>query len=488
VIRRLFVFFILKATFLSVLHAQTAVGSLEFVENKGQWNSQIKYKASLPDATLYLQQPGFSILLQSPADMKALREILHGNPPAHVGQPVISKNPALTSMSAPKSAAGRNSDDINGISEGQVMHAHFYQVEFLNSSEQVEIQGDKALDSYNNYFIGNDPSKWASRCKIYQAVIYKNIYPNIDLRYHTENDHLKYDLIIHPGGNPDDIRMLYRGADKLMVKSGQITVHTSVGDVKELIPHTYQFSNDANEVNKDLECVYHEEPDHSVRFHISNYSKSATIIIDPTLVFSSFTGSHSDNWGYTATYDASGNFYSGSIVLNTNDAGNGFPASTGAFQSTFNGGNSIDDGTYEYDISIFKFSSNGVNRLHATYLGGKGNEQPHSLFADGAGNLVIAGRTSSPDFPSYNSNGSKDVLKGNYDIILVKLNATGTALIGSRIIGGSENDGVKASRNRWKFIPIPSTQVFLTEPKHVVKEILPSYAKKRDDLKRMEYF
>ena len=89
-----------------------------------------------------------------------------------------------------------------------------------------------------------------------------------------------------------------------------------------------------------------------------------------------------------------------------------------------------------------KFSSNGVSRLYATYLGGSGNEQPHSLVVDQAGNLVVAGRTSSPDFPSVTSTGVKDVLKGGYDIILTKFNSTGTALIGSRIIGGTGNDGV----------------------------------------------
>ena len=52
-------------------------------------------------------------------------------------------------------------------------------------------------------------------------------------------------------------------------------------------------------------------------FILVNYSPSATLIIDPTLIFSTFTGSHSDNWGYTATYDESGNFYSGSITLNS---------------------------------------------------------------------------------------------------------------------------------------------------------------------------
>jgi hypothetical protein len=104
-----------------------------------------------------------------------------------------------------------------------------------------------------------------------------------------------------------------------------------------------------------------------------------------------------------------------------------------------------------------KFSSNGANRLYATYIGGRGNEQPHSLIADQAGNLVIAGRTSSPDFPNVNSTGLKDVLKGGYDIILVKLNANGSALLGSRIIGGSSNDGVNISP-KYSTSPIPMGQ------------------------------
>ena len=116
--------------------------------------------------------------------------------------------------------------------------------------------------------------------KFIRQLFIKIFIPNIDLRYYTENDQLKYDLVVHPGGNPDNIVMKYKGADKLIVKNGQITIHTSVGDVKEMIPHTYQFSKDGN---KDVECSYKAGPDQTVRFHVSNYSPSATLIIDPTL-------------------------------------------------------------------------------------------------------------------------------------------------------------------------------------------------------------
>jgi hypothetical protein len=226
--------------------------------------------------------------------MESLRDAMHGIPSSaktRGKQTVATKSDKadanstqaakLPPVSGPSPDPGSGNNNGSGVD--LTMHSHFYQVEFLNSSDQVEIKGDKSLDSYNNYFIGNDPAKWKSNCKIYQAVIYKNIYPNIDLRYYTEKDQLKYDLVVHPGGNPDNIVLKYKGVDNLIIKKGIITVQTSVGDIKEMIPRTYQFSKEGN---KDLECVYMAGPDHTIRFHVSNYSPSATLIIDPTLVFS----------------------------------------------------------------------------------------------------------------------------------------------------------------------------------------------------------
>jgi gliding motility-associated-like protein len=419
--------------------AQVIPGNMEFIENKGQWDTAMNFRANIPNGNFFLQQHGFSVLLQNADDMEALRLFMHGRSSPATKQTDASPKKAVNDVSPIKEVGGK-SGHAPIPNPSPVIHSHLYEVEFVNSLNGVQIAGDKPLNTYNNYFIGNDPSRWASDCKIYQAVNYQNIYRNIDLRYYTENGSLKYDIVIHPGGNPDDIILRYKGADRLSVKSHQLIVYTSVGQVKETIPRAYQFSPSGN---KDLECRYVAGPDNTVHFRLSGYSKTATIVIDPTLVFSSFTGSHSDNWGYTATYDDEGNFYSGSIILSTiyRDGGNGFLASPGAFQSRFQGGDAS-DGNFQYDIGIMKFSSNGVNRLYATYIGGSGNEQPHSLIADKAGNLVIAGRTSSHDYPVVRTSSGKDLPKGKYDIILTKLNATGTSLIGSRIIGGSANDGV----------------------------------------------
>ena len=113
-----------------------------------------------------------------------------------------------------------------------------------------------------------------------------------------------------------------------------------------------------------------------------------------------------------------------------------FLQALGAFATTYGGGVGEGEGS-GYDMGIMKFSPDGSRRMYATYLGGSSNEQPHSLVVDGQGNLVIAGRSNSANYPV------KGVDKGGlYDIVLTKLNATGSALIGSRKFGGASNDGV----------------------------------------------
>ena len=94
----------------------------------------------------------------------------------------------------------------------------------------------------------------------------------------------------------------------------------------------------------------------------------------------------------------------------------GFPVSVGAFQTTYSGGG----GTEPFDISIIKLSANGTQRLYATYIGGTGEEQPHSLVVDAAGNLIIAGRSNSLNYPTTGAGviGSG----GSFDIIVTKLN------------------------------------------------------------------
>ncbi len=366
---------------------------MQFVQNKGQWNSLVNYRGDFKTGSFFLEKNGFTVLLHNAEDIKKMGAVRHGG-----GSKIID------------------------ISTKDSLHSHTYKVSFKGSNINPTLQPEKIQPSYNNYFIGNDKSKWAGDCKIYTAITYKNIYPNIDVRYYSTADKLKYDFIVHPGGNPAMIALEYDGADFITTKNNELIVGTSVGEVKELAPYSYQ-TGLAGSSNINTKYVV---KNNIVSFKIEKYDDKQTLVIDPQLIFSSFTGSTADNWGYTATPGPDGSFFAGGITFGT-----GFPVSTGAYQSAFSAG--------DYDISILKFSPDGRQRLYATYIGGNAEEQPHSMIADANGNLIIAGRTNSPNYPLLTSIPSTGT---NYDIVLTKLNATGTAILGSVKIGGSGNDGM----------------------------------------------
>ena len=100
------------------------------------------------------------------------------------------------------------SNDKGGIT----VHSHVYDVQFLNAQTSVVV-GISHLDTYNNYIIGNDPSKWKGNCRIYQGITYQNIYPGIDIRYYTNEGKLKYDIVVHPGADLSRFAMKYDGVD-----------------------------------------------------------------------------------------------------------------------------------------------------------------------------------------------------------------------------------------------------------------------------------
>ncbi len=401
---KVFSFFLLSAFFFL---SPTAFSQTEFIENKGQWDKQVAYMTHAGNGAFFLQKKGFTVLQHDAKDLEKLLHV-HGN-----------KDVKASSDAAKR--VGNGSDKI-------IVRSHAYGVQFIGANENPEIIPDKVLPTVNNYFIGNDKSKWATDCKIYGGITYKNVYPNIDVRYYSgEGSQLKYDIIVHPGGDINKIALKYTGADNVSIKNKELIVKTTLGENKELYPYTYQvINNQRKEVETKYEIIEGASTNDGeiVKFKVKDHSASTTLIIDPSLVFFTYSGSTADNWGFTATYGPDGSFFAGGIAY-----GSGFPVSPGAFQTSYNGG--------EYDISIIKLSPDGKNRRYATYIGGDGQDQPHSLIVDPQGNLILAGRTKSSNYPA-----TKFGTGGGWDIVVTKLNATGTALIGSMKIGGASDDGV----------------------------------------------
>lgn len=401
--------------------------NLELVENKGQWDPSVKFKGELLNGAFFLGPNGYRVLQQNSFDLDKIHNRVHGHHDENSGIKITTNGTDTKTTEAKNVSMPVSDDEI-------ILHSHAYQVTFDQSSLNPEIIPEKQQIGYNNYIYGTSFGKQqGGQCKIYGGVLYKNMYPGVDVRYYSNRGNLKYDIIVQPNADISKLALKYEGTDGLEIKNNELIIKTSVGTLTEKFPYSYQL---VDGIRTQVGCKF-KLYGNVVKYQLDKYDHSKTLIIDPTLVFCSFTGSSADNWGYTATYGPDGSMFGGGIVF-----GAGYPISTGSFQTTFGGGSTSTGEGAGYDIGIIKLSPDGSKRTYATYIGGSGNEAPHSMVVDAQGNLIVAGRTTSGDFPTKTANFGPTTGKGDWDIIVFKLSADGSNLIGSIKVGGTGDDGV----------------------------------------------
>ena len=231
-------------------------------------------------------------------------------------------------------------------------------------------------------FHGGLITPWACKVRAYQEVVYQSIFNNIDWKVYSKNEQVKHEFIVNPNGSVDDIVLEYKGLYDIKLKKDELILKTCLGEIIEEKPYAYQIIN-GKETPVQVEFSL---KDNNVSYKIGNYDKTLPLIIDPALIFSTYSGSTADNWGFTSTFDSYGNLYSGSIVDNI-----GYPTTLGAFVDTYAAG---------WDCAISKFSQDGSQLLFSTYYGGDQSEMPHSMIVNQYDELVVMGTTGSYNFPT----------------------------------------------------------------------------------------
>lgn len=397
----------------SIAHTECKQCDLEFIENKGQWSDFISYKSSFGAGQIYFLQNGLTYNL---CNLEQKNRVLHFASPADT-----------------------------------IINFHAYNLSFNNFNQQVKLELDDIQTEYHNFMIGSDKSKWVSKAKSGKKVIYRDIYEGIDAEFYSVGIGLKYDLYVKPGAYVKDISLTYNGIDDISLnKGGDLVLKTSFGELIEQRPYAYQIING---VKQEVKCKYlFDEEKNELGFWVASYDQEYTLIIDPTLIFSTYSGSTADNFGYTATYDENGNGYTAGSVF-----GVGYPTTLGAYQINFIGGPTLGGGIISPDIAITKYNTNGTSRLYSTYLGGFGTDLPHSLVVNQDEEMYLLGTTSSANFPTTSSsydtsfNGGVDPgyfngIAAHYrtgsDIVVSKFSADGTQLLASTFLGGTGNDGI----------------------------------------------
>lgn len=398
-------FFLLGISISLGLTAHNANEHLLYEENKGQWEKQVLYRVKLKNMDVFYEKNSITV------QQYDLHELLHNNHPKSKEELLKDKSTA---------------------------YFHSYKIGFINSNKNPTLVTNKKADTYANYYIGNNPSKWASEVGAYEEFIYKNLYQGIDLKIYSNGLQPKYDFILKPNSSVEKIKMNYNGVATIKLVNQALIIKTSIGEITEEKPYAYQIINNRK---VEIACNY-VLTENTISFDFPNgYDKNYELIIDPVLSGSTYSGSFADNWGSTATYDNLGNIYSGGIVTAT-----GYPVTTGAFQTTFGGGGVGGVGAIPWDMAIIKYNQTGANRIFATYLGGSENDYPHSMIVNDNNELYIYGKTYSVNFP-VSANAYDKTYNGNADIVVTKFNAAGSSLLGSTYIGSTGDDGVNGDAN-----------------------------------------
>jgi hypothetical protein len=355
-----------------------------------------------------------------------------------------------------------------------------------------------------NSFIGNDRSKWRTDVPTFSKMKYEGIYSGVDLIYYGNQRQMEYDFVVAPGADPQAIRFAVSGAKVRLDSSGDLVMHTSLGDVRHHKPVIYQ---EIAGVRHEIAGHFVKQSDHEVSFAIANYDRQHTLVIDPTISWSTYLGGSETDLATCVAVDALGDTFIGGSTTSTNfptdgsDAGPyptfpGAPGSTQAFFSVIffqgNGGELYISSYYGGTTgntnvnSIALLQPNGklvptvyvagsttatdlptVNPLqpanaggqdgfvaeltfpnvidYSSYLGGSGKDSASAITLDSLGNIVVAGSTTSTDFPT--TNPLQAVNEGGTDGFVTKFNSTFTGTQYSTYIGGSGDDIINSIAN-----------------------------------------
>ena len=399
-----------------------------FIENKGQWGDNVLFKSKFEGGNLWVEQGRFLFQLQDYSDVST------------------------------------NHGKVDSKKTSALAKERYIELLFWGANDVTEIDASLASKEYYNYFKGNDHSKWATNVHGYGEAILHDLYDGIDMKLIENELELKYEFHVQPGIDPNLIQMEYNGHQEIKLnKKGDLIVKSDLGEILEQKPYVYQIVNGNI---RDIECKFVLDGN-KLSFELGDYNPNAILIIDPVLVFATYSGSPSDNFGMTATYGYDGTAYSGGIVF-----GNSYPTPAPAWSTSTTITNimpSANDpaGTYGVtDVFISKYSSDGVQMLWTCFLGGgddtQGTETVHSLICDSMNNVYLYGATSSSDFPfqngysgthsggvlplNFTSNGVHHLTNGT-DIFVSKLSSNGLNLLGSTYVGGSNNDGISYNAN-----------------------------------------
>lgn len=309
---------------------------------------------------------------------------------------------------------------------------------FIGAHREVQVASLEPQELRVNFFRGSDRRKWTN-ASTSAAILYRNVYDNIDLKVYGSGKQIEYDWVVREGGDPDDIRFEYEGVRRSFInRDGDIEIHTLGGGILlHKSPRSYQGKkgNGSEEIRGVVSSRFRRMGKNRYGVKLGKYDKASPLVIDPVvLMYSTYFGGSDDDVGLGVAVDSSGMIYVTGSTYSSD-----FPV-LGAAQGSSGG---------EDDVFVFKLDpsqSGAASLLYSTYLGGLYDDNGNGIAVDDSGVVYITGLTESDNFPVINA--YQSVSGGSEEGFVAKLDTTlsgAASLLYSSYLGGAaqeSGDGV----------------------------------------------
>ena len=329
-----------------------------------------------------------------------------------------------------------------------------------------------------HYYRGSNPARWRTGVPMHTRVEYADVYPGITLAYYGTKTSLEYDFIVSPGADPGAVRVAVDGADSVVLnEAGEVVIRSGARTIVQRRPTVYQDIDGDRRIVRSR-CVLKGPA--TIAFVLGDYDRSRPLVIDPvldywttlpgTLTVSAIAAEDDGTIyvagstpapgyvggvgatcsadgecdGFVAKLDPAGTvvfttFFGGgaldtSAAVGVDSAGaihvvgrttsSDFPTTAGAPFQTLNG---------LADAFVVGLKPDGT-LLHATLIGGKGEERAADVAVDRFGHAYVVGTTSSADFPTTSGAFKESVPDVADRGFLSKLSRDGTTLVFSTYI------------------------------------------------------
>jgi hypothetical protein len=284
------------------------------------------------------------------------------------------------------------------------------------------------LPGISNYLIGNDPRRWHTKIPTYKEVQFEHIRPGVNLVYYGNQSQLEYDFVLSPGVKPESLRLSFEGSDAAIDERGDLVFTSTDGKVTFRRPVAYQGYKSDPVKKHFLAASYVLKGRTRIGFAVPDYDPHEPLVIDPVLSYSTYLGGNAGDTGNAIALDSLGDAYVTGSTTSTNFPTAGSPA---PYQKSYGG---------DTDAYVTEVRYDGEAVIYSTYLGGNNYDTGNGIAVDSSGDAYIVGSTSSANFPTRPSNVFQPTFGGNTDAFVTKLDPSGTTLLYSSFLGGSDVD------------------------------------------------